>query len=54
MRPTLLVKPVSSKAATKHTADRRVIQHLNRFGADTRDMAVSYCSATTSLLNASL
>ena len=32
----------------------RVIQHLTRLDAETRDMAVSYCSAAISILNASL
>ena len=32
----------------------RVIQHLARLDAETRDLAVSYCSAAITILNAAL
>jgi hypothetical protein len=35
-------------------AVHRVIQHLTRLDAETRNMAIPYCSAAISLLNASL
>ena len=39
---------------TDAIAVHRVIQHLTRLDAETRDMAIPYCTAAISLLNASL
>ena len=39
---------------TDAIAVHRVIQHLTRLDAETRDMAIPYCSAAIGLLNASL